>query len=239
MLVSFSIHFGKSAPTGFPSRDGTTLIKLSSISLASFLACDIKFEALSALISLIHPYIFWGSTVWYNSISYHSTLSAKIAPAELILSGICITPLLLNMSLASIFANGEFVAPTQYFTPSGKFSATSSVIANELAHGTKKSHDVDAQSSIGVHPSIFVESLNKSHVCTQAAPSCTSSFATTLPTFPHPCTVKVRWLISLLPSTVSTAPRMLPITEDAVATFVSTLELRPASTYLSPVASTR
>jgi hypothetical protein len=74
----------------------------------------------------------------------------------------CITPLSSKIFLALSLAKGEFVAPTQYLMPSGKAAATSSVMARELAHGTKKSHGVLAQSLIGVHPSILAASGCKS-----------------------------------------------------------------------------
>ena len=59
------------------------------------------------------------------------------------------------MERASALAKGELVAPTQYLIPSGKFFATLSVIASELAQGTRKSQVVDSQFSIGSYPSIF------------------------------------------------------------------------------------
>lgn len=71
-----------------------------------------------------------------------STLSARIAPAELMLSGMCMIPRLSKVCFASLEANGLLVAPTQYLSPAGKFSATSSVIAKLLAQGTRKSQCV-------------------------------------------------------------------------------------------------
>ncbi len=168
-----------------------------------------------------------------------STPSAKMAPAELLPSGMCIMPRRSKISFAFSFANGEFAAPTQYLIPSGKFAATSSVMAKELAHGTRKSHGVLVQSSILSHPGISAASENKSHVCTLPAPNLTSSFATVDPTFPHPCTVKVKSLRSLVPSMASTTPKTPPITELAVATLVSTRLFLPAKTNFSPVASTK
>ena len=162
-----------------------------------------------------------------------------MAPAELMLSGMCMMPLPSKISFAPASANGLLAAPTQNRTPSGKALATPSVMASELAQGTRKSQGAAAQSRTGTHPATSAAPGRGSHVCTRPAPRRASSAATTEPTLPHPWTVKVRSPWSSLPRMASTTPRMLPMTLLAVATLVSTRLFLPARTYLSLVASTR
>mmetsp|Transcript_295 Transcript_295/g.634 ORF Transcript_295/g.634 Transcript_295/m.634 type:complete len:213 (-) Transcript_295:365-1003(-) len=152
--VFSSIHSGKVFPMGSPVREGTTSAVVDSIFVESFSESSTIFRALVWLKLRIHPYIRLGSTVWYKSISYHSTESARIAPALEMLSGTWKTPRCANKDFASGLQKGELVAPVQNRIPSGKFLAMSSVMAREFAQGTKKSQEADVQSSIGVHPSI-------------------------------------------------------------------------------------
>mmetsp|Transcript_1797 Transcript_1797/g.3956 ORF Transcript_1797/g.3956 Transcript_1797/m.3956 type:complete len:214 (-) Transcript_1797:182-823(-) len=180
------IQSGNVLPTGSPSRPGVTSPRTSAILCALRSARSDMRWAFTLLRLRIQPYMRLGSTVWYRSMSHHSTESARMAPALLMLSGTCDTPLEAKISFASWLAKGELVAPAQYRMLSGKFLATSSVMASELAQGTKKLAGVEVQSSIGWHPSILALSGNRSQVWTRLAPRRTSSLATVDPTLPHP-----------------------------------------------------
>mmetsp|Transcript_18777 Transcript_18777/g.43449 ORF Transcript_18777/g.43449 Transcript_18777/m.43449 type:complete len:235 (-) Transcript_18777:840-1544(-) len=185
-LVFSSIHSGKVFPMGSPLRDGTTSGVMPSMRFEFFSESSTMLRAFFWLRPRIHPYIRVGSTVWYRSMSYHSTESARMAPALEMLSGTWKTPRSAKIDFAWAVAKGELVAPVQNRTPSGKLAATSSVMAREFAHGTRKSHGVEAQSSIGTHPSMPEAPSRMSQVCTFLAPNRTSSLATVDPTFPHP-----------------------------------------------------